>query len=161
MQTPIAPGVFCRWMIGADLQYVLACEDAQHLDGPAWTLDDVLRTRSQRDLLVGVADVGFQVCGWCVLARHTGRYNLVRIAVRQDFRRRGVGTSLVNWAKTDLHPWKRGKIRTLVPEGWLQLQLFLRACGFRAMRQPNGNYAQAGHYRLEYRLEEDPCCGIY
>lgn len=103
-----------------------------------------------------VAEYGGRVVGFMVYELHKARIELLRLAVRPEFRREGVGRRMVARLVGKL-TWMRDRVALHVRESCLDAQLFLRDCGFRAVDVVRGCYAETGEdaYRFVYRVESE------
>ncbi len=80
------------------------------------------------------------------------RLELLHIAVAPGHRRRGIGQALM----ARLEEWLRqpgDRVRAYVPESHLEMQLFLRSLGYKAVRVLRGHYGAEDAYAMERRLE--------
>lgn len=76
--------------------------------------------------------------------------NLLHLAVASDWRRRGVGHTLLAQLEHLLRQ-PGDRIRAAVPEGNLPIQLLLRSAGYRAVRVLRGYYTTEDAYLMERR----------
>jgi ribosomal protein S18 acetylase RimI-like enzyme len=158
--SPIArPSLNLRRMTPRDLPLVL--QIAKNLSGGSWTLKHFLQVFQSGDAAGWIAErescaVGFLI--YTVSAHPLGMesekpasrskgltgpksalitkplcVNLLNIVVAPEWRRQGIGRSMLEILDQGL--WRTARsIQILVPESSLPLQLFLRAAGFKATR---------------------------
>lgn len=127
MNTPI------RWLIKRDLQDVLAIEAASFR--PSWDEAEFRRLLRARNMMGLVAtDARNTPIGFVLYQLRQYQIRIVRLAVHPAYRRIGIGTDMVERLKDKLTNQRRDHMRVDVPESDLGAQLFLRACGFRAVR---------------------------
>jgi ribosomal protein S18 acetylase RimI-like enzyme len=74
---------------------------------------------------------------------------LQQLYVAPEWRRRGVGRALVQRFDPKLHSPDGFLVQTVVPETNLEIQLLLRAAGFRATRVLRGHFAEEDGYLME------------
>lgn len=127
MNTPI------RWLIRRDLPDVLAIESESFR--PSWDEAEFRRLLRARDAIGLVAtDARNTPVGFVLYRLHRDHIRVVRLAVHPAFRRIGIGTIMVDRMADKLTQQGRDHVRIDVPESDLDAQLFLRACGFWAVR---------------------------
>ncbi|MCA9184149.1 MAG: ribosomal protein S18-alanine N-acetyltransferase [Pirellulaceae bacterium] len=123
--------VHVRWMIRRDMGEVLAIEESS-FEFP-WCEEDFVRCLRQRNCIGMVAEYNDQVVGFMIYELHKTRLHILNFAVRNDFRRRGVGTQMAEKLIGKLSHDRRTKIMLEVRETNLDAQLFFRNSGFRAV----------------------------
>jgi len=123
--------VHIRWMIRRDMPEVLAIEN-QSFEFP-WSEEDFIRCLRQRNCIGMVAEFDDQVVGFMIYELHKSRLQILNFSVHNDFRRRGVGTSMADKLISKLSHQRRNRILLEVRETNLAAQLFFRAAGFRAV----------------------------
>lgn len=91
------------------------------------------------------------VMGYCFATLEMTRYAIVRFGVDLEFRRCGVGTSLVTRLTSKLCHKQRRHVSLDVPDDLLGTHLFLKALGFTAK---GIEYCSGGRdlYRFQYSL---------
>jgi [ribosomal protein S18]-alanine N-acetyltransferase len=118
-----------RMMIPRDLLDVHRVETRSFSD--PWPLEG-LRCLLRRDGIGGVvAEAGSLVVGFAIHERTHATLAVLALAVEPKFRRRGVGRRLVDHAID--RPDRPARVVIDVPEADLDAQLFLRACGVKAI----------------------------
>lgn len=130
-----------RWMVRRDMKEVLAIDWASFTDD--WQEEDFLRCLRQRNCIGMVVEQKYSepIFGFMIYELEKHSLNLLRFAVHQKFRRRGVGAGMVGKLKSKLLSHRRRSITCEVPEEMLAAQLFLRSQGFKASAVVNGAYA--------------------
>lgn len=159
-----------RHFIRRDLPEILAIERASF--AVPWTKQELIQALLSRNVGCMVTERDEEVVGYVVYERcgkspKTGgqiiggfagyeiyerqgkpEYAIRTFAVREDWRRRGVGTELVGYLKwmVDQRDWRRG-IMALVSEQNLGAQMFFREQGFvaRLARRPFDRGDEDGH----------------
>lgn len=126
---------------------------------PVWTAEDAVTLLRRQDAMTVIAEVSatpgcYQSVGfyaWSIAKRHL---ELVVLAVRPEWRRRGIGSSVLRHLAGKL-TGKRPVLAASVHEEALPVQQFLRAQGFRATKVLRGAaYGGADAYRFELRPVE-------
>ena len=123
--------VHIRWMIRRDMPEVLAIED-QSFEF-SWTEEDFVRCLRQRNCIGMVAEHDEHVVGFMIYELHKNRLHVLNFAVHPDFRRRRVGSAMVNKLIGKLSQQRRNRILLEIRETNLDAQLFFRDSGFRAI----------------------------
>lgn len=145
-----------RWMTRTDFPEVLAIEAASYRD--PWQEVDFCRALRQRDNLGMVAEPLIHgtppVVGYFVFWLGKGRFEILNMAVRPDYRRLGVGHAMIQKLKNKLSPAKRTVIEFTVPESNIGAQLFLRSEHFTAVAIERRAFKEADEdgYRFEHEL---------
>lgn len=151
-------GLTVRWMYRRDVPAVLDLERIVHRGWDESEFRAVILCRPAGRKTVGamVAEAGGGVVGHVVYEVGPDRVHLLGLAVRPDARRRGVGRRLVRHMTDRLNPSARTVLQADVPEGALDVQLFLRRLGFRAARVLRGWYEDPAEdaYLMECRWQE-------
>jgi len=83
--------------------------------------------------------------------RQTLRLTLLHMAVARDCRRQGIGRTLLGRLERELRQ-PDDCLQAAVPETNLQVQLFLRALGWRALGVYRGHYGSEDAYLMERRI---------
>lgn len=134
-----------RWMIRRDMPFVIE-NDKSYSD--RWSEDAYLSYLRKRNAIGMVVETD-EVMGHMVYELHKHKIVLVRIAVHQDNKRCGCGTSMIRKLTGKLSPLKRSSIEVDVDEYNLVGQQFLRSCGFVAI-SVSGRYCIDGCIKFEY-----------
>jgi len=123
--------VHIRWMIRRDMPDVLAIESAQK--SFPWSEDEFLKVLRRRNCIGMVAEADDRVVGYIIYELNKYKLSIVNFAVHPDFQRRGVATQMTAKLVGKLSTQRRTKILTTVRESNLNVQLFLRSIGFKAI----------------------------
>ncbi|MDR3638871.1 MAG: N-acetyltransferase [Isosphaeraceae bacterium] len=156
MKAECLAAVPVRWMIRDDVAAVLSIEGAS-FDRP-WGAAELLSALRTEGVVGVVAESGGCVAGFMVYAPRGRAIDVLRLAVAPGARRRGVGRQLLGRLAARLAPAGRTRIALGVPERLLTAQLFLRACGFRAIaiERGEGGETREDVYVFERAWTPDP-----
>ena len=151
--------VHIRWLISRDLPAVLAI-DAASFDRP-WSENRFLRHLHQRNCIGMVAvvprvEADEEIVGFMVFTLEHDSIDLRRLAVHPSWRRESVGRQLVAKLVGKLSEHRRPLLATVVREGNLAAQLWLRACGLRACEVVRGHYGDTGEDGYLFRWAAVP-----
>lgn len=146
--------VYIRWMIRRDIPEVLAIEN--HSFEFPWSEDQFVSCLRQRNCLGIVAEHDERVVGFMIYELHKNRLHVLNFAVRPEFRRCGVGTSMINKLVGKLSEQRRNRILLEIRETNLAAQLFFRNVGFRAISVLCEFYDESREdaYLMAYALTE-------
>lgn len=141
-----------RWMIRRDMPSVLAAEESSY-ESP-WCEEEFISCLRQRNCIGMVAERDDQVVGFMIYELHQKRIHLINLAVHANHRRKGVGLAMISRLEGKLSPERRSRITCEIRERNVPGQLFLRACGFRAISVLREFYEDCNDdaYLFEYRL---------
>jgi ribosomal-protein-alanine N-acetyltransferase len=117
-------------MIRRDMPEVLEIEN--HSFEFPWSEEDFGCLR-QRNCIGVVAEFEERVVGFMIYELHKTRLHVLNFAVHPEYRRRGVGTSMVQKLISKLSHQRRDRILLEVRETNLSAQLFFREEGLRAI----------------------------
>jgi [ribosomal protein S18]-alanine N-acetyltransferase len=133
-----------RWMIRRDLPFVLNIENAS-FEFP-WTEDEFIRCLRQRDCIGMVAERNEEVAGFMIY--------ILSFAVHPDYRRQGIGRSMIDKLVSKLAYQRRNRIVLEVRETNLDAQLFFRQLGFRATSVLRSFYEDTPEdaFLMQYRV---------
>ena len=138
--------VHIRWMIRRDMPEVLAIEN-RSFEFP-WSDEDFIRCLRQRNCIGMVAEYDERVVGFMIYELHKNRLHVLNFAVRPEFRRRGVGTSMMRKLIGKLSDQRRNRILLEIRETNLDAQLFFRDILLR--------YAACPSFKNEAAVRKDP-----
>jgi ribosomal-protein-alanine N-acetyltransferase len=124
-------GVHIRWMIRRDMPEVLGIE-SKSFEFP-WSEDDFVNCLRQRNCIGMVAEHDERVVGFMIYELHKSRLHIINFAVIRAYRRRGVGSQMLQKLIGKLSHQRRNKILLEVRETNLQAQLFFKNNQFRAV----------------------------
>ncbi len=99
-----------------------------------------------------VRSVVVAACVYSLTPRHI---LLHHFGTHLRFRRKGYGTVLMTRLQEKLDRNQRTALLVNVPDAWLGGQLFLRACGFRAVLPVVNDPCRGPCYQFRYLLDED------
>lgn len=120
-----------RWMCKADMEAVL---DAESLCRDPWSKEDILGTIRQRTCIGLVVEMGNKVTGYMLYELHRKHLAILRLVVHERSRREGCGLALVQHLVRNMPQHRRTFLDARVPEDALDVQLFLKQLGWRAVR---------------------------
>lgn len=123
-----------RWLIRRDYPQALVCLDD-------WTEEQLKQSQQDTNTIGRVAEVGDQVVGVMIYRLREESVEILKLGVLEEWRRRGVGTQLVECIKTKIANYERRKLCNLVVDADnLGTHLFLKACGFKACVYDRDHY---------------------
>ena len=131
--------IHIRWMIRRDMPEVLQIEQQSCEFG--WTEEDFLRCLRQRNCIGMVAEHGEKVVGFMIYELHKAKLHIMNFAVHAAWRRRAVGSQMVQKLVSKLTSHRRTRITIELRESNLGGQLFLRQQGFKAVEVLRRAYA--------------------
>ena len=148
-------GAHIRWMIRRDMPEVLNIE-SQSFEFP-WSEDDFIRCLRQRNCIGMVAEHEEQIVGFMIYELNRNLLHVMNFAVRADFRRRGLGSQMLDKLISKLSQQRRTQITLEVRESNLAAQLFFRRSGFKAVSVLRDYYEDTTEsaYVMNYALETD------
>lgn len=155
--TPVsAHDVHIRWMIRRDIPEVLDIE-SESFEFP-WCEEDFWRCQRQRNYIGMVAEVDDQIAGFMIYELYKTRLHLLNLAVGLRWRRRGIGTQMLEKMIGKLSSQRCTRISLEVRETNLAAQLFLRQSGFRAVSVLKNFYEDTleDTYLFNYRFAPTP-----
>ena len=111
--------------------------------------------RKSQHIKMYVVEFSEIVVGYIFLHFQSDAIEIIRLAVKGNYRRQGIGTSLIKCAKQRLEPFECKNLEIVVPERHLGSQLFLRENAFKAARIIR-SFDDAGEsaYLFRYQMEE-------
>ncbi len=129
----------CRWGTRRDLPALMDAEAS--LEDP-WTAEDYLAALRQRDCISLVVEGRYdeRPVGGMMYQLFPTHLKLLRFVVHPNHRRQGVGQALMAKLAYKVVSHRREGVYARVAEANLGLQLFLRACAFRAVAMINAEY---------------------
>ena len=145
---------YIRWMIRRDLPFVLNIEESS-FEFP-WTEDEFIQCLRQRENIGMVAEINDDIVGYMVYSLHKNRIDLMTVAIHPDYRKKGIGRSMIGKLIFKLEIQRRNRITTEVRETNLAAQLFLRQMGFVAtnIRRDAFDCISEDAYQMTYRVSE-------
>lgn len=150
-----------RWLIRRDLPEVNEIEASVG----AWEVseEEIIHAINQRNCIGMIAEQGERVVGWMQYELCKDYLYLLHLRVHPDYRRRGIGTVMLNALLDKLSPHRRTHLVIIVRESDLEDQLFYRSQGLWAVQViPSDHVENEDRYLMEYRLAvqqepEEPC----
>lgn len=141
-----------RWMIRRDISEILAIEQASFDFG--WTEEYFLSTLCQPNYINIVAEHDNKVTGFMIYELYKNHLHIMNFAVHPNFRRRGVGRTMVEKIINKLSQRCRKKITLELRETNVQAQIFFQLQGFMAVGVLRQHYEDSGEdaYLMQYRL---------
>ena len=130
--------VHIRWMIRLDMPQVLKIEKSS-FEFP-WSEEDFIRCLRQRNYIGMVAEFNETVVGFMIYELHENKLHVLNFAVRPDFRRRSVGTQMVEKLIGKLSVQRRRRITFEIRETNLAGQKFFSELGFKAISLLRNHY---------------------
>ena len=145
--------VHIRWMIRRDMPEVLEIEKSS-FEFP-WSEEDFIRCLRQRNCIGMVAEYDESVVGFMIYELHKNQLHVLNFAVRPDFRRRAVGSQMVNKLVGKLSQQRRNRVVLEIRETNLAAQLFFRNSDFRAVSVLRDYYDDTTEdaYVMQYRFK--------
>jgi ribosomal-protein-alanine N-acetyltransferase len=145
-----------RWMIRRDMPEVLDIEN-ESFEFP-WSDEEFLRCLRQRNCIGMVAEIEDKIAGFMVYELHKTRLHLLNLSVGARWRRRGIGTQMVQKLVSKLSQQRRTRIVLEVRETNLAAQLFFKANNFRAVSVLRNFYDDTPEdaYVMQYRYVAQP-----
>ena len=148
--------IIIRSMIRKDIPEVLSIEKESFESN--WTEDNFINCLQQRNYVNMIAEHKKQVVGFMIYDELYNRgIHLLNFAVRSDWRRQNIGTQMIEKLITKLFSQKKQKIIDIeIRETNLRAQLFLRKCGFRAIKILHEHYLATSEdaYVMQYECKE-------
>jgi ribosomal-protein-alanine N-acetyltransferase len=142
-----------RWAIRQDLPAVMRTENDTFSE--PWDEDDFLNILKKRNCIMMVADGGSEATcamGYVVYELHNHYLTVLNFAVAPVFRRMSIGSQLLAKIQYKTLSHRRDRAMLDVPEQMVEMQLFLRARGLKAIAVLPGETPSADKdYRFIYR----------
>ena len=139
-----------RWMIRADLQAVVAIEQASF--HTPWTEENFASELGQRNVYgMVVENDDDEIIGYVVTQLNEKSYTIRNIAVRQDYLGRGVGDAIIEKLELKCTP-KRPFLYAMVAESNLRALIFFKRNGFVAVDLIKEPYSDATDDGIVMRL---------
>lgn len=145
-----------RWMIRCDMEEVLEIE-SHSFDDP-WDRESLILCLRERNVVSCVVELDGCVVGFMIYELHKTRIHIVKFAVHQHHRRKGIGSLMADKLIGKLSPWRRNQIILEVDERNLSAQKFFRSRLFAAtklLRNFYENEQQSDAYRMVYETLGD------
>lgn len=150
-------GTHIRWMIRADLDDVMAIENAS-FQFP-WPEEDLIASMRPRNQIGMVAEHDGRVAGFMIYMFCKNRLELLNFAVHPDMRNKGVGSAMLDKLISKLHPERRTKLTFMISEKNTHGHLFFSRHGCIAtgvVKQPYEFGYNEDAYSFEYDILNQP-----
>ena len=138
--------VHIRWMVRNDLPDVLNIE---HFNRESWLEKDFITYLRERNHIAMVAEYKNKVVGFMVYELDSTVIHIEKLAVHPEFRRKGVGSQIIAKLLAKLGG-KRKAIDLVVHERNVNLQLFLKSNGFKAVDIIHGYFDKEDGYLMNF-----------
>lgn len=147
--------IYIRWMIRNDMPYVLEIENSS-FEFP-WTEEDFTKVLRERNCIGMVAEYGDLVLGYMIYELRKSKLHVLSLAVHPEYRRRRIGTQMVNKLIEKLSHQRRNRIVLEVRETNMDACLFFHECGFLATSVIQNFYDDTTEdaYKFVYRLPQE------
>lgn len=145
-----------RWAIRRDMPAMTEIERLS-FEFP-WTEQDFTNALRHRNCIGMVIELGDDnVVGFFVYELFRNRIHVLNLAVHPNWRRMGLGTTIVHKLRSKLSPQRRTKLVVEVRETNLAAQLFFRSCEFKATKVLRDYYKESPEdcYLFEHRLMDE------
>lgn len=150
------------WLQARHMHDVLAIED-ECFDHP-WGPDDFRNALKPQNHIGKVIELehgkgNHEVAAFIVYELRKHAFEILNLAVPIRFRRRGLGSNLIESIKKQLRPDRRNGIEAIVRDSNLDAHLFFKANGFTARFYARNFYdaldPPEDAYTFSYRLKDD------
>ncbi len=144
--------VHIRWCIRRDLPEVIDIEFSSYEE--AWSEEDFLKHLRERNCIAMVAETEFhgdegKIVGFMLYLLEKDKLPILRFAVLPRYRRKGIGTQMLDKLKNKLSSHRRTRITIDVPDNELRAHLFLKNNEFQ------GSILSDEEYHFVYRHKGD------
>ncbi|MEK6914746.1 MAG: GNAT family N-acetyltransferase [Nanoarchaeota archaeon] len=145
-----------RWMIKKNLSEVLEIE-RESFEFP-WMEEEFLCALRRRDCILMVANNYYNIHGFMIYEFHESKFNVINFAVKPEYRRIGIGRTMIDKLKNKIDIQRRNEITMLVRDSNLGGQLFLKSQEFKAtnvFRNAFENYDNSNDdgYLMSYNVD--------
>lgn len=120
-----------RIMARKDLPAVFDIE-YENFENP-WSEEEFIESFTIRNYMRKVSECNEIVNGFMIYGVYDDMFDIFNFAVHPDYKRKGVGSKMLNHIKNKLSSSGRNKISLIVRERNLLAQLFFRKNGFKAI----------------------------
>lgn len=119
-----------RWMIRRDLPDVLAIE-ADCFD-ESWSEAEFIKQLRRRNVIGMCVEFDGDIIGFMIYELQSKHIEVTNFAVDEAYQRRGVGAAMVERLREKFgYGGRRDYLLVMVPEDYVEMQLFLRETGFK------------------------------
>lgn len=142
-----------RVMLFSDIQDVAKIEN-ENYDFP-WCLDDFICVLKKQNVMGIVVEANNKILGYAIYEITKTRINILNILVDAKNRKKGIGKMLIHRIMSKILK-RRRKIAIHVPDNNLDIQLFLKNCGFVATEIIKNYYRNSEDaYLMEYYASKE------
>lgn len=144
-----------RVIIDRDVRDVLWIEEASYQI--PWSEEQLRLLLRQRNIIGLVAESGNRIVGFSVYELIDCELFISNLAVHPHFYRHGIGTQFIERLKSKLGgPSRRRKLSMYINERNVEAQLFLRANGFRCVKQVPNLFSDLNEdgYKFSFKAAE-------
>lgn len=122
-----------------------------------WSEEDFRCCLRLRNCIGMVVERNDEIVGFVIYELHKGRLHILNFAVGRAWRRKGVGTAVIQRLRGKLRQQRRRELITEVRESNVPAQLFFRSRGFRAVRVLRDHYDDTNEdcYVMRYELPDE------
>lgn len=131
---------------------VRICADAYE---EPWTGDQFILTMRHHSRIGLVYELDGQVVAYAIYELNRGTMNIINMAVDPRFRRKKIGTLLINRMKMKLKEQGRNFLEIDSVETCLAAHLFLKFNGFKAVGVNRGQFGERDGYTFTYARREE------
>jgi ribosomal-protein-alanine N-acetyltransferase len=119
--------------------------------------EELIKTLRQRSVVGLVAIEDEVIVGFAIYELMNRRIQILDLIVHWQYRKRGIGSLLIERLKSKLSIKKRTKLVAELRESRLDTQLFLKAQGFMATEVMRAYFLDTGEdaYVFQYSIKED------
>jgi len=143
-----------RWVIRKDMLEISEIENRNY-DFP-WDEKDFISVSRKRNNIGVVFEKDFNIEGYMFYGLQRNKFEIFNLTVDFDYRRKGIGTKLIDYVKSKLNMRGRHEINFKLRETNLDGQLFLQKQGFRSITAIRNYYddSQEDLYYMAYKLND-------
>lgn len=142
-----------------DLSQLKKIEKGSFVEYP-WTEEDfiIFLRKLEKGHEAYVSEWREYILGFMLVSKNTWNYEIISLAVSPEFRRIGIGQSLIEFIKSKLIPYSREDIYARVRASNKEALQFFETQGFSIIDKYDKCYSDnnEGCYRLKYELVELP-----
>ena len=141
---------FRPWVTKADLEQMLVIEKASFTT--PWSEIEFRDCWKRKECTTSVLELKGEVVAYIVYERSRNKIDIINLAVKPLYWRKGVGRWLVEKIIDKLHHSRQTKIHVLCSEYFTDAHFFWRKMGFLAIEVVRGLMDDEAAYRFEYEL---------
>lgn len=144
-----------RHLIRRDMPDVMEIEKRSF--GHPWSEEEFIESLRGRNTIGAVIEDNNLVIGYMIYSLHKSKFELLNLAVKPIERRCGYGRQMIQRLIDKLKQQDRTTIECTVTEDNMHAQLFLQACGFKAVRIVRNAWNGSDAYLFRYKLRGATC----